>query len=124
MSGVGSVASHQRSSSTFVDEYSGVVGFYTHLAQSWRYKTPFLGRSLSYKRAAHEEERTRLNGKKNSSHPRVLEERAGRISDAHQSHHASVDDDLWGSTRALHGSRTSVIYRLRYNDGQQEWCVC
>jgi hypothetical protein len=64
----------QYRSSTFIEEYSGVVGLYYYLEQAKKWTppslgrtVPFLARNLSYKRESYEEERRKLN-RRSTSH--------------------------------------------------------
>jgi hypothetical protein len=125
--------SHQRSSSTFEKEYSGVVGLYFYLEQVKKWTppclgrtVPFLARNLSYKREGYEEERRKLNGcftdhvvDGGQSAPNG--ERQRRSTAGHISSQSKDDEDSWPSMRSPgHTSRTAVIYKFRYSGGLQE----
>ena len=129
MSGVGSA--HHRSSSTFLDEYSGVTALYSYLMQSWKFSPPFLRRNLPGNREVYQKEMAELNAAKRAvqkaekkgkgkSPAAASPSTRGGSAGGSQSRHR-VDDDA--PTRKTHSSRTQVIYRLRYNGGLQEWYV-
>jgi len=131
-----SATAHQRSISTFVDEYSGVVGLYSHLAQCWRHQPPFLRRNLACRRDTYEGERLELNGHKkiepagdNAATSR--QERGGKggssgasSAQAGKSRKSSSDaKELMTGRKSVHTGKGMVIYRFRFNEGLQEWLV-
>lgn len=126
--------SHHRSSSTFVDEYAGVSGLYSHLAQCWRHQPPFLRRNLASRRDAYESEMRELN-EHAKSETMVDEiaangpdrgERGGAggtgLSQSAKAKKATLDlEEQTTSRKSSHSSKGLVVYRLRFNEGLQEW---
>ena len=132
---------------SFVDEYTGNVAFYSYLAQRFRAFPIVLKRNLSYRRPEYAAERKRLNGD-NMSLKSVLDrctaakaprsaapsgdssmggnsassKLASVTSEVQHSGSAGVEDgDAQVQKRGSHGRKAAVIFRLRYQQGSKEW---
>eukprot|EP00961_Rhodomonas_salina_P117812 1585627-Rhodomonas_salina.3 len=136
-------------SAQFVEEYAGTAGFYSYLAQRHKLCPLFLRRNLSYRREVHEAERQRLNGGKKTDQGSVEDrcsnarsaraglsnaapgaegEKATRSGSSASSDAAAHRKGKKGETetastrRSAHPTKKiAVIFRLRFQEGMQEW---
>ena len=136
--------------SQMMDEYTGPIGFYAYLAHRSKTAPVLLRRNLSYRRAMFEAERSRLNGNvvatgaPRAEAPRETDgaecdrcERTTRDGEAPaDGAHGAGGGNVAGwasgkrapdcdrdaaSRRSIHAAkRTAVVFRLRYQEGQQE----
>jgi hypothetical protein len=127
---------------SFVDEYAGNVAFYTYLAQRFRAFPVILKRNLSYRRGEYTAERKRLNGDNlsvKSVHDRctaakmpnntvVSGESAhsgssmpSKSASASADNQAGDEGDTHLQKRGSQGRKAAVIFRLRHQQGSQEW---
>lgn len=137
--------------SQMMDEYTGPIGLYAHLAQRSKVAPIMLRRNLSYRRDAYEAERRRINdeipksdkadasqddGKERAAEGDAMVDGAysgAKIDAADDAAHSAggggsgsggkraLDGDQPCSRRSMHAvKKTAVVFRLRYQEGQQE----
>jgi len=131
-----------------MDEYTGPIGLYAHLAQRSKVAPIMLRRNLSYRRDAYEVERRLINdeipgsakadasqdeGKERAAEGDAMGDSENSSSAKHdKADHAAhsaggsggkrvPDAEQPCSRRSMHAvKRTAVVFRLRYQEGQQE----
>jgi len=131
-----------------MDEYTGPIGLYAHLAQRSKVAPIMLRRNLSYRRDAYEVERRLINdeipgsAKADASQDEGKERAAEGDAMGDSEHSSSAKHDTADhaahsaggsggkrvpdaeqpcSRRSMHAvKKTAVVFRLRYQEGQQE----